>query len=186
METLRFISQASLADFREVTSVLEWMPVDHLPRDAIQAWQPEGADALLSWYDDDGYVAPILEISGNDAEFIAAELQTIVLLLDAVDIMNAIAQAATHEELAVWAERLGLFARGDHDPALESVIVGLINSEDPRFQLAVLRGLCAAQWPCLADSIRNALQAGRLRADLESTAQAAEERLSSMGTSMER
>lgn len=181
MNKLYFIVQVSLDEFREAVEILEWTSISPVPEGAVQAWRPEGADAVFEWHDGEGMAAPLLVACGDDAQFIASELQSALPLVDAEDAMNAIARASSHEELAVWAERMGLFARGEPDAAVESVIGGLLASGNPHFQQAVLRGLLVARWPRLGARVRELRESGQLDARLQSLAIEVERRLALIG-----
>lgn len=152
MANLTFLAPGTLADMVALAADMGW-PSAPLP--SSNTWQPDAMDARATWDQIEPGLAR-LRIRGQDAEVLASDLSQVFDLIYGFDAIEALGQAASRDELVLWATRLGALAAGEFDSALFDVIRGLLLSEDEEFVAAVGHGLSKADWPQLVPPLNDA------------------------------
>lgn len=148
MSELTFLARGTTSEVVALATRLRWQ-CRARSVDGGQ-WEPENTDARVVWEEiEPGFGR--LQLVGEHAEVVAADLEEVFDLVDSVDVMESIGASKSPAEVVLWAERVGALATGDFDPALASVIEGLLASDRREFVSAVLAGLRHARWPALIE-----------------------------------
>lgn len=153
--TIIALVRTTTAQVRTLAECMKWTELTANEIGAL-CWQPQAMDARITWHVLDESFGEF-SFEGEHSEIAMADVGQIFNLLDDVDVMTEIGNAATPGELAVWAKRLGAFAAGDVVYAATlDVFKGLLASERREFVAAAVQGLCRARWGELADPLKQA------------------------------